>query len=593
MPGQDPVEAWHTVELENIRREHIEQAIAASPLTLPDKMQVTPPEHHGKLLSGTLDTDGELQLTLSEVAQCQALLVSSTKLQRLVLQPRYVDPDLFARVGAIVQQIPNLHTLKVQQGRIPLVPEFLEPLLANLQGAAHLTALDLSGSGLDTETIRCLAAALPTLNVGRLSLTNNRVGTMGASHLYRAMPHLAMLRQLDLTGLDCREDGIAAIASHLSHLTNLETFSAGLHGAGQDDAPARSLALLIRGLAPLATSALKAFEHTSAGAPAGQLPPPPPPPPAYLVQQHQPGGQAAPASLAQLPSLTRLRLSMGAEYTVLPHYAPGLSAMRGLAELNLSGTRITAAAVRALAAALRALTALTELNVTQCALQPEHGALLVAAARNCAGMRHLQLGEQQLAFAALIPALAAFPQLETLGLNNTGLSEASVPALSAALSAMPALRHLQIEDNSLGDRGMALVALQLPRLPLVRSLSLAPQSSGNGVSSAGVGAIAAVSASLNQLTFLDLSNAAANLVSCDSLSTEYTNLSSLQTLCLTNLRLSADALAPVLSRLSLLVSLTHLNPSFNDLSHGGAAHLAAGLGTLTNLQARSFRCPAC
>uniref|UniRef100_A0A672GD00 NACHT LRR and PYD domain-containing protein n=1 Tax=Salarias fasciatus TaxID=181472 RepID=A0A672GD00_SALFA len=169
--------------------------------------------------------------------------------------------------------------------------------------------------------------------------------------------------------------------------------------------------------------------------------------------------------------------------------------------------------------------------------------------------------------------------LETLRLENCGLSERSCGALSSVLSSQSSsLTHLDLSNNDLQDSGVKLISAGLEsshcKLEALRSGSRCLVSEEGCAS-----LVSAVRSKSSHLTELDLSynhpgDSGVKLLSA-AVEDPHCKLETLRLSCCGLSERSCGALSSVLSSQSS--SLTHLDLSNNDLQDSGVKLICAGL----------------
>jgi hypothetical protein len=124
-----------------------------------------------------------------------------------------------------------------------------------------------------------------------------------------------------------------------------------------------------------------------------------------------------------------------------------------LREIDLTGTEITAAGVRALLLA-PSIRCVTRLTFASCELG-DAGAEVIAASPACAAIEHLNLGSHA-ASATGVGAIVRAPfrlSLRSLALARTKLNDGAALALAGA--EWPRLEYLILDSNRITDRGAA------------------------------------------------------------------------------------------------------------------------------------------
>ena len=236
----------------------------------------------------------------------------------------------------------------------------------------------------------------------------------------------------------------------------------------------------------------------------------------------------------------------------------------GLTNLDISGSDLQDCPAANLAAALQAMPGLTRLHLCSCTLQSQRvAAALGSALQSLTRLQHLHLARSRLrqaGLAALVPALSAMPDLQTLDVGATSMP-ASGPqganALCTLLGAVPGLTHLDVSFSRLQDGGTLLLAAVLRSMTRLQTLNMY----GSHLGDAGMLILAPALAELPHLHTLDL---------CGN-------------------ELGASAVSML--RLVLAKegsSLRNLDLGFNGFKMEGAQLLASGLSTATQLQGLSL-----
>ena len=159
---------------------------------------------------------------------------------------------------------------------------------------------------------------------------------------------------------------------------------------------------------------------------------------------------------------------------------PVLRCLSRLADLSLTGYSIQASQAASLAAVLRGLTALTRLYLCHNEFgQNEHGdggTPVLAPALSCLSrLADLDLegsGIDAAAAAVLARHLDAFTTLTALDLSWNELGEAGTKALAAALQRLSNLAALRLQGNELSDDSLVHLMPALACLPNLSQLDL-------------------------------------------------------------------------------------------------------------------------
>lgn len=385
-------------------------------------------------------------------------------------------------IVAVLREHPGLKTLSITLPSNAHDMKDVMDLLAERPGV--LRSLGLHGTPGGThcpdpdQLLRVLRAqpGLEALNLSHMPLPARPT-------LIRALAPLTRLHSLSLVGCDLRAAGAARLAEALSNHTRLRHLDLSQNPIG--DAGAQALAPLLRGPAPLESLVLNSIQIGPAGGEAlaaGLERPPGPPAEGSLrrlsLAYNNLGNATVPAlarALQSHPALQELDLGMTRLYPAgMRRVIQALSHLPSLQALSLHNNVMNAPGFADLSVILLERPKLQKLNLRSTHMDANALRTLQPALQGLTGLKHLDLSSNSLDDAAdgLGVALQAMPGLQTLELQNAGLTPPRMQQLANGLQHCTELRELNLQLNKLGGAGAHELATVLQQTPHLEKLNL-------------------------------------------------------------------------------------------------------------------------
>lgn len=336
-------------------------------------------------------------------------------------------------------------------------------LLAETEGLARMTTLELINTQIGDEGAAALAASPHTAELTSLDLSSNELGDAGLRAL-AASRGLPGVRRLRLTANRITGEGLAALdaSSSLAGVVELDVESNYQLGGGAPELePAAGLARSALRLETLKISNCDLSDEGLAallGSPVGRA-----------LRELEAGGRLGDRSLRALGECALLRRFKGEGFQeTTPAAWEALTRAIRLADLDLSWGQVGDAGAQALAAGLPRLRRL----LLTSAKVGEAGAVALGAAR-WLGLEELALDYNAIGDRG-VEALVSGPLAEGLRVlvlsKNEGVSSQAVERLAEA-AALTGLEELTLNGWPVGDEGARLLAAS-PHLTHLRELSL-------------------------------------------------------------------------------------------------------------------------
>lgn len=325
-----------------------------------------------------------------------------------------------------------------------------EALAEGLRKCPGLSELHLSSNKIQAPGAASLALALARCKgLSTLDLSFNELGSQGTESLAGGLRSCARLAHLDLSNIRAGTSGLAALGGLLEHCSAL--LHLGLRGNGQ----------VLDGGDP---------QHFYAvGANGGR---------AHLRHLDLAASPCAFAMFLKVlflhvPTLVHLDLERASmQSSGACALAKALERCGKLEHLNLShNDQLNDDAVRKLVAAIGDCTALRELNLGSCNVEPGACSALAEGLRQCTVLTTLNLQNNNIRPAgafSLALALPNYPGLANLDLSGNSI-RASATTIARMLSRCPALVHLHLGNCNVEAAGRARLlaaAVACPKLSL-------------------------------------------------------------------------------------------------------------------------------
>ena len=321
-----------------------------------------------------------------------------------------------------------------------------EALAEGLGKCPGLSALHLNSNKIQAPGAASLAPALARCQgLSTLDLSYNELGSQGAESLAGGLRGCARLAHLDLGNNDTGTAGLSALGNLLEHCSAL--LHLGLRGNGQH---LDSQMHAVRASGPRAH--LKHLDLARS------------PCAAAMFQQ------VMVLHAATLVHLDLERASMG--FSGVFALAMALESCGKLEHLNLShNDQLNDDGVRALAARIGDCTALRELYLGSCKVEPGGCSALAEGLKQCTALTTLNLQNNEIQPAgafSLALALPNFAALANLDLSGNSI-RSSATTIASMLSRCPALVHLHLGNCNVEAAGRARLlaaAVACPKLAL-------------------------------------------------------------------------------------------------------------------------------
>lgn len=321
-----------------------------------------------------------------------------------------------------------------------------ELLAEGLGNCLWLMALHLNSNNIRARGVASLARVLAHCKrLSTLDLSYNKLGSEGAESLARALPGCELLERLDLSNIDAGSGGLYALGGLLQHCSTL--LHLGLRGNGQH------LDSEVHAVRPNGQRAHLMYVDLGASACA-------------LVMFEE----VVYYNASTLVRLDLERVCMRFSGACL--LAMALKRCGKLEHLNLShNDELDDNGVRELAAGIECCTALRDLNLQSCNVQPGGCNALAEGLKQCTALTRLNLQQNKIgpggafSLALALPNYAALASLNLSG-NNIRSSE---PTIASVLSRCTALVHLNLSNckvQATGRERLLAAADACPKLSL-------------------------------------------------------------------------------------------------------------------------------
>jgi len=263
--------------------------------------------------------------------------------------------------------------------------------------------------------------------------------------------------------------------------------------------------------------------------------------------------------------------------------ANSLATNNSLRALNLTSNMIGPEGAAAFARALSCNRTLTALRLASTGIGGAGACAIVEALERNSSLRELDIGDNMIGdkFTSRIAEVVVHSRLETLGLQNSAISEAGANELATALAGDAApIQHLNLSVNGCGDEGIVALARALQSNTTLVSLDI----EDNAICDVGATALAQGLTHNVALEKLDLHNNGIGPAGAKALGRALAANASLKTLMLTFNQVADDGAYHLAESLKSNSALETLSLASNDIGPDGADWLSFALETNNTLR---------
>lgn len=422
-------------------------------------------------LVGSLLQDGVVQLGGREVSPYAVramtfFLQNNPGIKSFLLEQSVLGKHAAAIFGSCISQIPSLRELSLNQNTIAYggVLSFQENLSCKLPLEKFIFRANASRKDIGKDLARIIQCCP---NLTHLDLSYNGLGGEEMKHLFRSLPFVPYLKELQLCGNKMNPAAVTALTAQLKHLpqltylsvsTNLELGAAGVK--------------ILCEVLPHSSQCLRSLSLGRVNFDA------------ETSESSQVIYNSVGQALGSLPNLDHLDLAGNILYAG-EFVGECIKKATSLTHLDLSGNFFQDTGAKKLAEVLPNLKCLVELILDQNGITCEGLVALSQIVHSLPHLTTLSLKSNKISdrgVAALSEVLPSARQLENLLLSYNKITDHGLASIIASFKCVPLLKSLSIRGNRLNEEGFQEVALALDSLPNLKMFAVGCPVSGRPVS---------------------------------------------------------------------------------------------------------------